>query len=280
VSFVNVVPEAVSGAAKALEGIGSQLSAASSAAAAPTTGIAAAAQDEISVAISNLFGGFGRDFQALSAEAQAYQAQFAGALSAGANRYMSAEAANVQQALANVGIGGGGSTSAASILDPLTPTTPVTAINYPTPFGPIQLIMNVEGLVVTGGTLSVPSPITLAFDAISPAFGTVLSLQSSANTFVYATQTGNVQLAAQAFFQAPGNAVTSFFAGGQTFTGAVSVPPNTGYSSAIYSVPVGGLFTPNSPVVVTLYNDSGTPTTFPLTGTQFGGPFAGIASLF
>jgi PE family len=59
-SFVTVATDPVAEAAKTLEGIGSGLSAARTAAAVPTIGIAAAAQDEVSAAIAKMLGSFGR----------------------------------------------------------------------------------------------------------------------------------------------------------------------------------------------------------------------------
>ncbi|WP_152325006.1 PE family protein, partial [Mycobacterium tuberculosis] len=61
--------------------------------AATTTGIVAAAQDEVSAAIAALFSAHGRAYQVASAQAAAVHAQFVEALSAGAGAYASAEAA-------------------------------------------------------------------------------------------------------------------------------------------------------------------------------------------
>jgi hypothetical protein len=91
-SFVIAEPELVQGAAQNLAGIRSSLAEATSTAAGPTTGIAAAAQDEISVAVSSLFGDFGQQFHALNAQAQAFHAEFENLLSSGASAYVSAEA--------------------------------------------------------------------------------------------------------------------------------------------------------------------------------------------
>ena len=98
-SFVSVVQDSASEAAGTLAGIGSELSAARTAAAAPTTGVAAAAEDEVSIAIARVFGNFGQEFQAVSAEAQAFHEQFVDKLAVGIGQYLSAEAANVQQTL-------------------------------------------------------------------------------------------------------------------------------------------------------------------------------------
>jgi PE-PPE domain/PE family len=80
-------------AAENLAGIRGSIAEASAAVAAPTTGLAAAAADEVSAAVSNLFGAFGQDYQALIQQADAYHNAFAQAVTASANAYGSAEAA-------------------------------------------------------------------------------------------------------------------------------------------------------------------------------------------
>src|SRR4051812_30906187 len=97
-SFALISPEIVATAAGDLTGVGSTISAASAAAAAPTTQVLAAAGDDISAQIAALFGGYGREYQALSAQAMAFQEQFVRSLNAGTNAYMSAEATNAEQA--------------------------------------------------------------------------------------------------------------------------------------------------------------------------------------
>jgi hypothetical protein len=92
-SFVIASPELVQGAAQDVAGIGSSLAQATSAAAGPTTGIAAAAEDEVSLALASLFGNVGHEFQAMSAQAQAFHAEFVSAMNASAAAYTSAEAA-------------------------------------------------------------------------------------------------------------------------------------------------------------------------------------------
>jgi hypothetical protein len=92
-SFVIATPDLVQGAAQDVAGIGSSLAQVSSAAAGPTTGIAPAAQDEVSLALASLFGNVGHEFQALSAQAQAFHAEFVSAMNGSAAAYVSAEAA-------------------------------------------------------------------------------------------------------------------------------------------------------------------------------------------
>jgi hypothetical protein len=93
-SLVTVAQEAVGQAAGQLQNIGSALTEATAAASAPTTGVLAPAADEISAAITALFGSHALEFQALSAQAATFHNQFVGLLNAGAGAYVSTELAN------------------------------------------------------------------------------------------------------------------------------------------------------------------------------------------
>jgi len=106
-SFVIAAADLVQGAAQDLAGIHASLAEAASVVAGPTTGVVPAAADEVSAAISAMFGNFGQEFQLLSAQAQAFHAQFVSLMNAGVGAYVSTEVANAQQAVANA-IGGGG----------------------------------------------------------------------------------------------------------------------------------------------------------------------------
>ncbi|WP_156748638.1 PE family protein, partial [Mycobacterium sp. E3198] len=93
-SLVIVAPELVTAAATDMESIGSALSAAHAAAAAPTTGILAAGADEVSAALASLFSGHAQAYQALSAEAAAFHQQFVQTMSASGAMFAATEAAN------------------------------------------------------------------------------------------------------------------------------------------------------------------------------------------
>src|SRR6185437_14435125 len=93
-SFVLAAPEAMAAAATNLQSIGSALSAAHSAAAAPTTNLLAAAEDEVSTAIASLFGTHAREFQALSSQVTAFHDRFVQSLNLGAGSYLATEAAS------------------------------------------------------------------------------------------------------------------------------------------------------------------------------------------
>jgi hypothetical protein len=277
-SFVSVVQDSVSEAARTLAGIGSELSAASTAAAVPTTGVAAAAQDEVSIAIAGAFGNFGQEFQALNVEAQAFHQQFVDKLAVAMGQYLSAEAANVQQTLVDVA----NAPAEALLGHPLNGigATPAqysaNVFDYQTPLGPISLTLYGEPSLlgtatVTGGTLLLPTPFALALDTLGPEANVLISLGNGGAAFTNAVQTGNPLAAAEALLETPGNAASSFFFGQQTITESVPVPSGTQYTSADVSVPVGGLLAPLQPVTLTLFSSNGTVTSIPLGGTEFGG---------
>jgi triacylglycerol lipase len=94
-SYVIAAPQFLTAAATDLAGIGSSLGEANAAAAASTTRVLTAAEDEVSAAIAALFSAHGQGFQAVSAQAAAFHAQFMQALKSSAGSYASAEAANL-----------------------------------------------------------------------------------------------------------------------------------------------------------------------------------------
>src|SRR5215472_58492 len=93
-SYLVAAPEFVASAATDLSHIGSGLTAANAVAAAPTTGVLAAAGDEVSAAIAAVFSAHAKDFQALNAQAAAFHAEFVRALSGAGAAYSLTEAAN------------------------------------------------------------------------------------------------------------------------------------------------------------------------------------------
>jgi len=111
-SYVITEPELVQGAAQDLAGIRESLVEATATVSGPTTAIAAAGQDEISIAIASMFGNFGQEFQVLNAQVQAFHAEFETLLTSGAAAYLGAEAANAGQVLTNAGNGLNGAVTA------------------------------------------------------------------------------------------------------------------------------------------------------------------------
>ena len=93
-SLVIAAPDVMAAAATDLANIGSTIRAADAAAASPTTGILAAAEDEVSAAIAPLFSSHGTTFQALSAQAALFHEQFVQTLLHSATAFAGTEAAN------------------------------------------------------------------------------------------------------------------------------------------------------------------------------------------
>jgi triacylglycerol lipase len=133
-SYVIAATELMSAAATDLATIGSDLSAAHAAAAPATTGIVAAAQDEVSSAIAALFSAHGQGFQALGAQATAFHDQFVAVAKSGAGSYASTEAAN---------LAGLGNTLLSDVVAS-SPVIPVGALKTPTFTGTPSLLNQVE----------------------------------------------------------------------------------------------------------------------------------------
>ncbi|WP_158090421.1 PE family protein [Mycobacterium sp. IEC1808] len=177
-SFVIATPELVESAATDLAGIRSSLVEAAATAAAPTTGIVTAAQDEVSVAIASMFGNFGEQFQAVSAQAHAFHQQFVSLMNAGATAYASAEAANATQTV----LGGGIEQSLGGVAGEIQ--SGAQAISNAIAGSPIGL-----GSLPTGGASALMSGIgsfgaTVAAPYQALASNTVTNLQAIGNTVV------------------------------------------------------------------------------------------------
>ncbi|MCV7442546.1 PE family protein [Mycobacterium paraense] len=181
-SFVFATPELVESAAQDLAGIRSSLAEAAASAAGPTTGIATAAQDEVSVAIASLFGNVGQEFQALSAQAQTFHQQFVSFMNAGAGAYTSAEAANAAQTAL-----GGEIQAGAQAMSNAIASSPVALGSLPT--GGASAL--VSGLNSFGATVAAPYQALVS--------NTVTNLQAigatfSSNPFPFAHQLLNNQI--------------------------------------------------------------------------------------
>jgi PE family len=94
-SYVIAAPELMTAAATDLATIGSDLSAAHKAATPTTTGIMAAAEDEVSTAIAAVFSAHGKGFQVLGAHAALFHTHFVEALNSAGSAYAVTEASNV-----------------------------------------------------------------------------------------------------------------------------------------------------------------------------------------
>ena len=188
-SFVTAMPELVESAATHLAGIRSSLAEAAATAAAPTTGILTAAQDEVSIAIASMFGNVGQEFQALNAQAQAFHSQFVASINAGAGAYASAEAANAAQAVLGGGVeggivGGNGQSFGGAVVGAQTTIqTGAQAISNAIANSPIAL-----GALQTGGSAAAVNGLTSFGARVAAPYqalvsNTVTNLQAIGGTF-------------------------------------------------------------------------------------------------
>jgi hypothetical protein len=98
-SFLVTAPQVLADATSDLAGLGSTISTANAAAAAPTTALVPAAGDEVSAEIARLFSAHAQGYQQLSAQVAAFHERFVQSLIASANTYAASEANAVQTLL-------------------------------------------------------------------------------------------------------------------------------------------------------------------------------------
>jgi methionine synthase II (cobalamin-independent) len=91
-SYVIADPEMMTSAASDLATFGSNVSAAHMVAAAPTVAVLPAAADEVSTGIAQLFSQHAADYQAMAAQAAAFNDQFVQTLKSGGAAYAQADA--------------------------------------------------------------------------------------------------------------------------------------------------------------------------------------------
>lgn len=99
-SFMHASPEALKAAASDLAGIGSEISSANVAASLPTTGLVAAAGDQVSAQVAALFSSHAAGYQQLSNQMSSFHEKFVQALGLSANAYGNTEQ-NAAKTLSN-----------------------------------------------------------------------------------------------------------------------------------------------------------------------------------
>jgi hypothetical protein len=230
---LTVAPEFVGQAAGQLENIGSALAAAHAAAAVPTTGVAAAAGDEVSAAIASLFSSHAEHYQALNAQAAAFHNQFTNLLNAGAGSYVTAEIANTQAA----GTGGIGQFLGGGLLSVFNGASN----QY------LELPLDAAGSVITATS----------------------ALGQGEQAYVNALQAGNSMAATAALANIPPSVWNAFLYG--QYPVSIALPGSvTGVQSTALNIPFGGLLTPLQPVTVSVSSSLIPPIIVP-TGLEVGG---------
>jgi len=164
-------PETLASTAADVQGIGSAINAARANAAGQTTGLLAAAEDEVSAAIAKLFGAYGQEYQAALSHAATFHTEFTQALAAAASAYAEAEAANAARI-------SGVSNEVSAPIRTLLGQTPIAG-GASTGAGPVQVVQLAAGdplyALIMGGTNNAkPDPIYLnsVYNSyIKPVFG-------------------------------------------------------------------------------------------------------------
>ncbi len=118
--FLIAAPETLATAAADLATIDSSVSAAHTAAAAPTVALVPAATDEVSASVAHLFSQHAKDYQAVAEQAAAFHQQFIQNLNASARSYSSTEAANASS-LPSLNAGANAGAQNGSLNGPLLP---------------------------------------------------------------------------------------------------------------------------------------------------------------
>jgi hypothetical protein len=120
--YLVTTPEMLASTADDVQEIGSAIADAKANAAGPTTGLVAAAEDEVSQAIAKLFGGYGQQYHAVLTRATALHNEFTQALAAAGNAYRQAEATNaalvlngIRTLLGGTSVAGSGSSSTSAL---------------------------------------------------------------------------------------------------------------------------------------------------------------------
>jgi len=158
-------PQLINTAAGSVAEIRAVIGAAKAAATGPTTGVAAAAADEVSAAAAKLFGSYAQEYQAVLDQASIFHADFAVALASAGNAYAAAEAANASAISAALGaltapvqsLHGGSSPTPLVVQSPLQGTT-------------VGLVMG-----GTGQPIPPPSTVTGALDYFNQIFSVLPS---------------------------------------------------------------------------------------------------------
>ena len=163
-SYVIAAPEVMAAAASDVANIGSTISAANTAAAAPTTGMLVAGADEVSAAIASLFSDYAQQYQALSARAAAFHAEFAQVLAAAGSAYTAAEA----HAASTLGAA---TAPVQALLAPLIGATPSPV--YQATMGSDPAVTAI--LIMTGSLPSVGVPATSSTTFMNEVYSRYLS---------------------------------------------------------------------------------------------------------
>ncbi|TDK98271.1 PE-PPE domain-containing protein [Mycobacterium paragordonae] len=197
-SYLLTAPESLAAAATDVNGIAAAIHAANAAAAGRTSGLLAAAGDEVSAAVANLFSAYGDEYQAVVKQASLFQSQFTRTLSNAASAYTQAEALNgallngVQSLLTQPPTAAG---PAATLANPITALI-MGGTNNPLPVAEYVTDINknyIQKIFPGAGPLGLFTP--EQFWPVTPVLGNMTYAQSVAKGVSLLNTAINTQLA-------------------------------------------------------------------------------------
>lgn len=226
-SFLTAIPAELASAAAQLGAIGSALAAQNAGAAAPTTAIAPAASDQVSILQSGIFTAYGALYQQLAAEAQTIQEQFVQTLGLSSGTYEASEAANANSAALSAAASGPG-----DIINQISTLLggPVTSVGGQ-PFSLSGNLANFNSYEIGNWASATSSLLGLAGGGLFPdGYGVPEDLAAAA----LAAGDASGAAAAGAEVSALGGPVSAAV-GGSTLVGSMSVPPSWAAGTTLVS---------------------------------------------
>lgn len=234
-SFLTAVPQELAAAAAQLGAIGSALAAQNAGAAAPTTAIAPAAADQVSIIQSGIFTAYGALYQELSAQAQAIHEQFVQTLGLSSGTYEQSEAANAAASALTSNASPAAATAAASPVDDFINQVstlmggPLTSLNGQ-PFSLSSNSANITSFQIGNWT-------SAGSDLFGLFGGGLMSAPADAGADAAGAAAEGVEgaVGVGAVGTVGGGAPVAAGLGGATTVGAMSVPPSWAAGTSLVS---------------------------------------------
>jgi hypothetical protein len=261
-SFLTAVPQELAAAAAQLAAIGSALAAQNAGAATPTTAIAPAAADQVSILQSSIFTAYGALYQEVSAQAQAIQEQFVQTLGLSSGTYEQSESANAAASALSAAASAAPGDPVSTAIDNLATLLggPVTSFGGQ-PFSLSGNSANVGSFEIGNFASASSNMLGLTSGGLMPeGYGVPEDLADAAAAASAATPAATAGAVGAA-----GGGPISAAIGGSTLVGSMSVPPSwaagttlvsstapsalagAGWTSAAPAATTGGGFYPGVP---------------------------------
>lgn len=226
-SFLTAIPAELASAAAQLGAIGSAMAAQNAGAAAPTTAIAPAASDQVSIIQSGIFTAYGALYQQFAAEAQVIQEQFVQTLGLSSTTYESSESANASAAALSAA-----ASTPGDLINQISTLLggPLTSVGGQ-PFSLSGNFANFSSYEIGNFASATSSMLGLAGGGLFPdGFGVPEDLAAAAADATAATAATSVGSVG-----AVGGGPIAAAMGGSTLVGAMSAPPSWAAGTTLVS---------------------------------------------